>query len=208
MMIDKKMSLSVIQELREDVKLQWQKTKDAHKELISNVKERVTDEDMEWINNNRKNYQDIVLKICSYCDCIKENEERIRNEIAANKFRMERMKMPKFDGNIREYSKFKSDFTKQVLPQLPESSAAYVLTTCLEGNPLDIAKTVDDDIKMIWNRLDEIYGRPSKLTDVIMSEIKGLKPITDNDDKRFLNLVNTVERGYRNLTRLKMEREI
>ena len=60
----------------------------------------------------------------------------------------------------------------------------------------------------MWQRLDERFGRASKLTDTVMFDIKLLKPITERDDKTFLHLVNSVEKGYMGLKAAKMESEI
>ena len=49
------------------------------------------------------------------------------------------MKMPVFDGDIRDYSRFKSDFLKKVVPEMKsEDSSSYGLRSCLTKIPLDI----------------------------------------------------------------------
>ena len=60
----------------------------------------------------------------------------------------------------------------------------------------------------MWKRLHEKHGKPSKLADVVMYDIKKLRAIREGDDKRFIDLVDTVEKGYRDLLRLLIEREI
>jgi hypothetical protein len=35
---------------------------------------------------------------------------------------LEKLKMPTFDGDIRQYPRFKKDFEQQVLPGLPKES--------------------------------------------------------------------------------------
>ena len=62
---------------------------------------------------------------------------------------LERMKMPQFNGDMRDYPRFKSDFQKQVQPTVGgEQEAAYALNTVFE-----IIRNVDDDLKEIWERL-------------------------------------------------------
>ena len=86
--------------------------------------------------------------------------------------------MPVFDGDIRDYPRFKSDFLKQVVPEMKsKDSTAYVLRSCLKKVPLDIVKYVDDDLDKMWKRHDEKYGKPSKLADVVMYDIKKLRAI-------------------------------
>ena len=98
--------------------------------------------------------------------------------------------MPSFNGNIRDYPCFKGDFQKQVMPNIRgECAAAYNLRSCLSDEPLEIVRNVDDDIEEMWNRLDERYGRLSKLTDAIMVDIKQLIVVPEGDNKRFIELV-------------------
>ena len=73
------------------------------------------------------------------------------------------MKLPKFDGDIRNYPWFKFDFKKYVEPSVA-GDCCYVLKSCLTGKLLqDLIRSVDDDIKMMWERLGERFGRASKL---------------------------------------------
>ena len=64
--------------------------------------------------------------------------------------RLEKMKMPFFNGDIRDYSRFKSHFTRQVVPEVQNDyAAAYALKSCLGIAPLDIIRNVDDDLAKI-----------------------------------------------------------
>ena len=65
------------------------------------------------------------------------------------------MKMPEFSGNLQRYARFKSDFGKHVLPEVKQESQAYVLKSCLKGEPLDYVENVDDDYCAMMKRLDE-----------------------------------------------------
>ena len=124
--------------------------------------------------------------------------------------KLERMKMPSFSGNIRDFPCFKNDFKKQVMPLMKGNSdaAVYALRSCLKDEPSDLVRNVSNDIEEMWKRLDERYGRLSKLTDAIMYDIKQLKAVPDSDNKRFIDLVNTIERAYRDLKAVNMESEL
>ena len=74
--------------------------------------------------------------------------------------------------------------------------------------PLDIVKNLNDDLDKMWKGLNEKYGKPSKPADVVMYDIKKLRAIREGDDKRFIDLVDTVEKGYRDLLRVGIEQEI
>ncbi|CAB4004716.1 Hypothetical predicted protein [Paramuricea clavata] len=95
--------------------------------------------------------------------------------------KLERMKLPQFSGNIRDYPRFRSDFEKQILPELESGKVAYVLKSCLEGEAFDAIYNLDDD---------------------------NIKHLQEGDDKSFLELINTVEKGYQDLARINMESEI
>ena len=93
------------------------------------------------------------------------------------------MKMPVFDEDIRDYPRFKSDFFKQVVPEMKfKDSTACVLRSCLTKVPLDIVKNVEDDLHEMWKRLNEKYGKPSKLADVVMYDIKKLLAIREGEE--------------------------
>ena len=63
---------------------------------------------------------------------------------------MEKAKMRSFRETIREYAQFKQDFQKQVMTTLDKGSMCYILCSCLEKEPVETVKGVDDDIKEKW----------------------------------------------------------
>ena len=89
-----------------------------------------------------------------------------------------------------------------------ESAAAYALKSCLSKTPLGVIRNVDDDLEEMWMRLDDKYGKASKLIDAIMNDIKRLRTVREGDDKHFVELVEVVECGYRDLARMKLEKEM
>ena len=119
------------------------------------------------------------------------------------------MKVPSFNGNICDYPRFKSDFIKQVLPQISnKDSAAYTLKSCLGGIPYDLIRNVDDNLDQMWERLDEKYGRTSKLTETIMFDIKNIEAMKEGEEKKFVEFVDIVERGYHDLSYMKVEHKL
>ena len=79
--------------------------------------------------------------------------------------------------------------------------------SCLCEGPLAVVRGVDDDTEMC-RRLDETYGDPAKITDVIINSIQRVKAIKEGEDKRFVEFVEVIESGYRDLLRLGLEKEI
>ena len=109
--------------------------------------------------------------------------------------RLEKMKMPRFSGELREYLRFRKDFEVQVMPSLNSSTAPYTLHSCLCEGPLAVVRGVDNDIEM-WRRLDETYGDSAKITDAIINSIQRVKAIKEGEDKRFVEFVEIIESGY------------
>ena len=142
-----------------------------------------------WIGK----YQSIFLKISqSVGQLIKKGQtEQVEAKPDLHlsfptQFGLERIKMLTFNGDIREYPRFKTDFMKQFLPELASAEeAAYALRSCLGKMPYEIVKNIDNNIDEIWNRLDEKYGKASVLADLIINQIKKFRTIKDEDDKRF-----------------------
>ena len=85
---------------------------------------------------------------------------------------------------------------------------SYVLRLCLSSDPAAIVKSIDDDISEMWKRLDEKYGDPAKVADVIIDGIRRTRFIREGEEKRFVEFVEIVEDGYRDLKRLGLESEI
>ncbi|XP_068741776.1 uncharacterized protein [Montipora capricornis] len=164
---------------------------------------------MNWIATIQTCYHEIKEKIVvSYTNVEEARRTKQESTASASFLRLEKVRMPHFDGKLREYPQFKKDFQKQVMTQTRKSDAAYVLRTCLDGEPAKLVKSVDDDIDEIGQRLNEKYGDPAKVADVIIDEIKRFRMLREREDKRFIEFVTLIENGYRDLKRLGLETEI
>ena len=60
----------------------------------------------------------------------------------------------------------------------------------------------------MWERLDEKYGNPSLLAELVMNEIKTYKSLADADDKCLLEFIEMVENSHRHLLLVDLETEI
>ena len=157
-----------------------------------------------WIDKLYEGYSRLNIKLSSYYGSIAEAKN-------SNGFlKLERMKLPVFKGNIRDYARFKTDFTTYVMPQINSTdSAAYTLKSCLSSErDKGLVQNVDDDIDQMWKCLDEKYGDPSKLIDMVLNDVRKIKFINAGEDKKFIDLVDIIERGYRDLSLLGIEKEI
>ena len=107
-------------------------------------------------------------------------------EDKGNPLQLEKIKMPSFHGNVRNYPQFKTDFDKQVMPSINAKNASFVLRSCLGKEPADTVKSVDDDSTGTWKRLDEKYGDPAKVADIVMCAIQDMKPIRGGENKKIV----------------------
>lgn len=193
--------LDIIKEEFSDLKRQFESCKQAHHKYIT-VLPNIPKDEIQWAGL----LQDKVLKMSAeFSKLMEKKEDKKRSGISH-----EKLKMPTFDGNIRDYPRFKADFERQILPKYKKDShgAAYALKSCLSKEPLNIVRNVDDDHTEMWKRLDEKYGSKSRFTDAIMTEIKGLEPVYSGNNKGFINLVTIVESGFRDLERLNLAEEM
>ena len=118
---------------------------------------------------------------------------------------VKKLSAPFFNGEMRFYPTFKSDFKRLMESKYGKDS--YVLRQSLADVVCNEIQWVDD-YELMWDRLDENYGSSSKIVDFVLSNIKKLKPIPDGNNIKFLELINTVESGWYDLKRLNKQAEI
>ena len=178
------------------------------------IGKEMMEQELLWISNVQVLYSQIFE---IFETRISEKEESKLSETTlcnsnspgtANNVHLEKIKRPHFEGDIREYPQFKRDFQTQVMPGLTKLTAPYTLRTCLDKEALAQVKSVDDDIEEMWARLDEKFGDPGKVTDVIINDIKRFKVIREGESKKFVEFVDMIEDSYRDLKRLGIEKEI
>ena len=75
------------------------------------------------------------------------------------------------------------------MPHLQSDDASYVLRSCLGSDRATTVESIDDDISEMWKRLDEKYGDPTKVTDIIIDEIRRTRIIREGEEKRFVEFV-------------------
>ena len=173
-----------------------------HNTMLELLDYENVEKEIEWIRNMHASHQEISSRIEAVISA-KRNDTKDKG----NPLQLEKIKMPSFHGNVRNYPQFKTDFEKQVMPSINAENAPYVLRSCLGKEPADTAKSVDD-ITAMWKRLDEKYGDPAKVADVVICAIQNMKPIREGENKKFVEFINVIDDGYRDLRRLGLEKEI
>ena len=123
-------------------------------------------------------------------------------------FRLEKLRFQIFDGNVRKYPRFKSEFNKYVEPICNPDQVAFILRSYLSEEIKEEVDNLGDDLKDIWDCLDKKYGDQGKLIDAIMSEVKEMPFFEDDDEQGILLMINTIEKAHRDLLLLGLESEI
>ena len=112
---------------------------------------------------------------------------------------MEKPKIPKFSGDVRDYVIFKADFKHLVETRHSKRDAITLLRASLQGKPLELIKGIGQDYDAAWEYFDSIYGDPRFVADIITQDIARFKPLRDGDDGRFCDLVHLVKRSFNTL---------
>ena len=121
---------------------------------------------------------------------------------------LEKIPLPKFDGNIRNYPRFIKDFKELVMPNLKSAEAPFTLRQCLFESVQSGLSACDDNLEDMLSRLDEKYANPSKLVDCVVFEIQKFRKIDLDDNRRIIAFVDVIDRGYRDLKKLNLEQEL
>ena len=121
---------------------------------------------------------------------------------------MEKMPLPKFDGNSRHYPRFLKDFTELVLPNIDTRESAYTLRQCLTKEVNDKLGSCDDDCDNMLKRLDVKYGDPSKIMESIVSDVHKFKRLDSDDHLKIIEFINMLERAHGDLKALGLKTEI
>ena len=137
---------------------------------------------------------------------VKEMKPVISKTEEVTKMKVKPLQAPMFNGNVRDYPSFKRDYDTHMVKYYGKDT--FSLKTCLSGEALQLVLPVDDDYEEMIRRLDFKYGRPEKLVDVILNELKSLKKVDDDDRGKFCHMVDIIERCYFDLKKVNLQSEI
>ncbi|KAJ8022200.1 hypothetical protein HOLleu_39614 [Holothuria leucospilota] len=116
-----------------------------------------------------------------------------------SKLKMEKPKMPKFSGDVRDYHVFKSDFMHAMGTGYSKRDAISVLRACLHGKPAEMVRGIGSDFEAAWEYLDSVYGDPRFIADAIINDLNKFKVLKDGEDSRFCELVHLIRRSFNTL---------
>jgi hypothetical protein len=112
---------------------------------------------------------------------------------------LERIKLEKFNGDIRKYPKFKEQFELYIKPICTASQLPFILKSHLSEEVQEEVDNIDDNLDTLWARLNKKYGNRSKLVDTILADIA---KAPRGDSRNTLAMIKVVEKAYRDLTRM------
>ena len=114
-------------------------------------------------------------------------------------FRMEKPKLPQFSGDVREYVIFRADFKHAIEPRYTKRDAITLLRSCLTDKALDLIRGVGSHYEAACECLDSLYGDPWVVADTVTQDIVKFKPLSEDEETRFDDLVHLVRRCYNTL---------
>lgn len=65
-----------------------------------------------------------------------------------------------------------------------------------------------DDFHKMMDRLDDKFGNVTKVVDSVLCKIRPLKPVPEDNNKKLVELVNTVERGWLDMCKFIIKSEM
>ena len=111
-----------------------------------------------------------------------------------NSIKLEKVKFRTFDGNLRCYPKFKSEFETYVKPLCQPKQLPFVLKSYLCESVRREVEHIDHDVAAMWSRLDEKYGSVQKHVDCILKDFKYLPKCSDfSSTVKMISLVENAE---------------
>ncbi len=135
----------------------------------------------------------------SQASVTQQSESLPQNNPTPCGFKMEKPKMPRFAGDVRDYVIFRADFKHAVDSRYSKRDCMSLLRTSLNGKPLELIKGIGSDYDAAWQHLDSIYGDPRFVADTVTHDISKLKPYREDEDTRFCDLAQLVRRNYNTL---------
>ena len=123
-------------------------------------------------------------------------------------FRMEKPRMLKFSGDVREFAIFKVDFKHLVEARYSKRDSITILRASLNGKPLELIKGIGQDYDAAWEHLESIYGDLRFVADTITQDITRFKSLHDGEDAHFCDLVHLVRQSFNSLSEVGQQNDM
>ena len=196
-----------------ELNVKWQTVQDAHDSFVAILSPDESQGENNWIDELVTRFDAIEVETDGVLEKFQEKKrssvEKTEEQTSGSSkqehpagpklLQLERLKLEKFAGDIRKYPSFRESFKLYVEPMVPESQLPFILRGSLEESVRLEVENIEDDMKLLWKRLDERFGSHSKYVDIILSD---LSKTSKGSSKAALHLINTVERAHRDLERI------
>ena len=224
--------ISTIERRYSELESKWIMVQEAHDRYAAVFQQNSSPEnpfveadENDWINEVADRFDSIEIEADRRIEAYKTKMSAVKTEEAnqvtasplqnsklntdvqpmSNPIQLERIKLDKFNGGIRKYPKFKEQFELYVKPLCTEAQLPFMLKSHLEEQVKEEVDNVDDNMETLWERLDKKYGNCGKLVDAILADIARAPK---GDGRSTLTMINTVEKAYRDLSRMGKESEM
>ena len=210
--------ISTIERRYSELSAKWDILQEIHDAYMTVLTPQATDEENKdsWFDKLADRFDAMELDADRSIDALKLKLASVKMEEAkpltassvavvieprsmSSSVQLERIKLEKFNGDIRKYPKFKEQFELYVKPLCTSEQLPFVLKSHLIEEVREEVDNVDDDLGTLWSRLDKRYGNYGKLVDAILSDIS---KAPKGDGRSTITMINTVERAYRDLSRM------
>ena len=165
--------------------------------------------------SEEEEFHNLIKSAESYIEEFESEKDKMHNILIEcqlnvntqqNQIKVKRLDAPTFDGDIRKFPTFKTEYGR--IMNKAYNRDAFALRQSLLGDAAKVVLGVEDDYNEMMRRLDAYYGDPCKLIDCIINDIKQLKEIPEGDNRKFIETVNIIERAFLDLKRLNLEKEM
>ncbi|XP_041467150.1 uncharacterized protein LOC121417494 [Lytechinus variegatus] len=215
-LLDDDRDLDEVTDMFKDLNVAYQELEDRHERYCETiVDDEVFMTEDAWLSECQTSFLDMQRKVKDYSKTKvksdRSTEDSVVNtatpevttskseEVSSCKVQVERPKLPRFTGDVRDYMTFKSDFKHLIESRYSKRDAITILRSSLVGKPLDLIRGLGNDYDSAWSHLDNIYGDPRLVADAIVYDLGKFRPLKDGEDGRFCDLVHLIRRSYNSL---------
>eukprot|EP00057_Strongylocentrotus_purpuratus_P004826 XP_003729535.1 PREDICTED: uncharacterized protein LOC100892047 [Strongylocentrotus purpuratus] len=190
---------------------------DAYSEVLDDT---AYEAEQAWMEDCMNSFMQMKVKVVDYVgnstgaddtvDTTREAESprsEVRNTTTCH-VQIEKPKLPRFSGDIREYQTFKSDFKHLIESKYSERDCITILRTSLQGKALEVIQGIGTDYNAAWEQLNVIYGDQRNVADAVIYDITKFKNLKEGDDKGFIELAGLVRRSYNTLKEINKEEDM
>ncbi|XP_033102678.1 uncharacterized protein LOC117105611 [Anneissia japonica] len=137
-----------------------------------------------------------------------DDQEGSTKKSELHKIELKKMELPKFTGDIKTYTRFKTDSKKFVEKATHPEQLSFRLRSCLGNEVNKVVQAAEDDYEQMWTLLDEKYGDRHKLVNALIGDILKQKPLKEGEDSQIIQFIELIPACHRNLKRMAIEHEM